>query len=129
MSEQAFNELANRIDAIRHSAALTDWMRSLGDYIRPNFIDTHEVLCLASHGHGKAVHFISTTATLHKHLGYDVTEAEREYGDATSKYVAERMVAAARGRGAQASVYRLPFVGPSASNGHFRLDRGDCSIT
>jgi len=35
------------------------------------------------------------------------------------------MVAAARWRGAKASVYCLPFVGPSASNGHFRLDRGD----
>jgi polyketide synthase 12 len=35
------------------------------------------------------------------------------------------MVAAARRRGATASVYRLPFVAASASTGHFRLDRGD----
>ena len=89
MSEQAFDELANRVDAICHSATLVDWKRPLDDYIGPNVIGTHEVLRLASHDHGKAVHFISTVATLHKHLGYDVTEAERDYGYATSKYMAE----------------------------------------
>nr|AOO87090.1 polyketide synthase [Alternaria alternantherae] len=125
MNEAGFSELAGKVDAICHSAALVDWMRPLEDYLGPNVYATHEVLRLASRGRGKAIHFISSIATLPKYLGHDVTEEEQEYGYATSKYMAERMVAAARWRGAKASVYRLPFVGASASRGSFRLDRGD----
>ncbi|MCJ1441372.1 MAG: hypothetical protein MMC23_001858 [Stictis urceolatum] len=125
LAEADFDQLADRIDAICHSAALVDWMRPLSDYIGPNVVSVHEVLRLASRGRGKAVHVISTLATLPMHLGYDLPENDREYGYSTSKYMAERMVAAARWRGAKASVYRVPFVTASAASGHFRLDRGD----
>lgn len=123
--ETAFDQLADRVDAICHSGALVDWMRPLDDYIGPNVVSAHEILRLASRGRSKTVHVISTVATLPKHLGYEVTKHEREYGYSTSKYMAERMVAAARWRGAKASVYRVPFVTASAATGHFRLDRGD----
>ncbi|PYH34377.1 uncharacterized protein BO87DRAFT_359269 [Aspergillus neoniger CBS 115656] len=125
LTNVAFDDLANRVDAICHSGALVDWLRPLNDYIGPNVISTHEVLRLASRGRGKAVHVISTLATLPMHMGYDVPEHDREYGYSTSKYIAERMVAAARWRGARASVYRVPFVTASAATGHFRVDRGD----
>ncbi|CAD6592399.1 MAG: hypothetical protein ASARMPRED_006249 [Alectoria sarmentosa] len=123
--EAAFDQLADHVDAICHSGALVDWMRPLGDYIGPNVVSMHEVLRLASRGPSKAVHFISTLATLPMHLGYKVTEQDREYGYSTSKYMAECMLAAARWRGANASVYRVPFVTASTATGHFRLDRGD----
>lgn len=125
LDEEIFNQLADQVDAICHCGALVDWMRPLDDYIGPNVIGAHEVLRLASRGRGKAVHLMSTFATLPKYLGYEITADHREYGYLTSKWMAEQMVAAARWRGAKASVYRLPFVGPSASTGHFRLDRGD----
>ncbi|OCL14727.1 nonribosomal peptide synthetase 7 [Glonium stellatum] len=125
LAEAAFDELAGRVDAICHSGALVDWMRPLNDYIGPNVVSAHEVFRLASRGRGKAVHVVSTLATLPMHLGYEVPENDREYGYSTSKYMAERMVAAARWRGAKASVYRVPFVTASAATGHFRLDRGD----
>jgi polyketide synthase 12 len=82
-------------------------------------------LRLASRGRGKVVHFISTAVTLPKHLGYEIPEDHREHGYLISKWMGEQMVAAARWRGALASVYRLPFVGASARTGHFRLDKGD----
>jgi polyketide synthase 12 len=125
LDERSFDQLADQVDAICHCGALVDWMRPLEDYLGPNVIGTHEALRLASRGRGKAVHFISTFATLPKYLGYEVTEDDREYGYLTSKWMAEQMVAAARWRGAKASAYRLPFVGASAGTGHFRLDRGD----
>lgn len=125
LSESSFDDLANRVDCILHSGALVDWMRPLEDYIGPNILGTHEILRLASRGRGKAVHFISTISTLPIHLGYGLTENDGEYGYGTSKYMAEKMVAAARFRGAMASSYRLPFVAASTVNGHFRLDRGD----
>lgn len=124
LDEQLFEELGEMIDAICHSAGLVDWMRPLDDYVGPNMVSTHEVLRLASRGRGKAVHLVSTIATLPIHLGWDVSEDQYEHSYATSKMMAERMVSAARWRGARASVYRMPFVFASSS-GHFRLDRGD----
>jgi thioester reductase-like protein len=125
LREADFNDLANNIDCIFHSGALVDWLRPLEDYIGPNVLGTHEVLRLASRGRAKAVHFISTISTLPIHLGYSLTENDREYGYGTSKYLAERMVVAARFRGAVTTSYRLPFVAASTISGHFRLDRGD----
>ena len=125
LGEEAFNHLADQVDAICHAGALVDWMRPLDEYIGSNVVSTHEVLRLASCGRCKAVHVVSTLATLPKHLGYEVSEHDREYGYSTSKYMAERMVSAARWRGAKASVYRVPFVTASTISGHFRHDRGD----
>lgn len=124
LPQEVYNELADSVDAICHSSALVDWMRPLSDYIGPNVVSAHEVLRLASSGRGKAVHVISTLATLPMHLGYYVPEDDREYGYSTSKYMAESMVAAARWRGAKASVYRIPFV-TASTEGQFRRDRGD----
>ena len=125
LREVVFDDLANRVDAILHSGALINWMLPLEDYVGPNILGTHEILRLASCGRGKAVHFISTISTLPIHVGYGLTEQDREYGYGTSKYLAEKMIVAARFRGAKASSYRLPFVAASATNGHFRLDSGD----
>ena len=125
LCEAVFDDLANRVDAILHSGALVDWMLPLENYVGPNILGTHEILRLASCGRGKAVHFISTISTLPIHVGYGLTEHDSEYGYGTSKYLAEKMIVAARFRGAKASCYRLPFVAASATNGHFRLDRGD----
>lgn len=125
LSEEDFAELAGQVDAICHSASLVDWLRPLDEYIGPNVISTHEVLRLASVGRPKAVHLISSISTVPRYLGLDVPKDGQEYGYSTSKWMAEQMVAAARWRGANASIYRLPFVGASAATGHFRLDRGD----
>ncbi|WP_432251155.1 amino acid adenylation domain-containing protein [Streptomyces sp. HNM1019] len=125
LDEKRFDELADQVDAICHSAALLDWMRPMAEYIGPNMVGTHEALRLASRGRGKAFHFISTFATLPRYLGYPVTEDSPEYGYQTSKWQAEQMVAAARWRGAKASTYRLPYVSASTRTGRFRLDRGD----
>jgi reducing polyketide synthase SwnK len=125
LTEEDFAELADQVDAICHSASLVDWLKPLDDYIGPNVISTHEVLRLASLGRAKAIHLISSISTVPRYLGLDVPKDGQEYGYSTSKWMAEQMVAAARWRGANASIYRLPFVGASAATGHFRLDRGD----
>ncbi|KAH8658516.1 nonribosomal peptide synthetase 7 [Xylariales sp. PMI_506] len=134
LTDQVFNDLAGSIDAICHAGALVDWMRPLEDYVGPNMISTHEILRLASRGRCSGsglrsptpVHLISTISTLSRYMGLDFNELEdQEYGYGTSKYMAERMVAAARWRGARASVYRLPYVTAASNTGRFRLDRGD----
>jgi amino acid adenylation domain-containing protein/thioester reductase-like protein len=125
LENDTFDQLADHVDAICHSSALVDWMRPLEDYVKPNIVSTHEVIRLASQGRVKTVHVISTVATLPKYFGHEISEDEREYGYATSKWTSEQMVIAARWRGLGCSIYRLPFVTASASTGHFRRDRGD----
>jgi polyketide synthase 12 len=125
LPEQTFDKLADHVDLICHAGALVDWMRPLDHYVGPNVASVHEVLRLAAQGRGKAIHYVSTVATLPRHAGYEVASDETEYGYATSKYMAETMIAAARWRGAQASVYRLPFVTASSSTGQYRRNRGD----
>lgn len=125
MSEADFNDLGRQVDAICHSGALVDWMLPLDAYLAPNVVGTHEVLRLAATGRGKVVHFISTAVTLSKYMGYETSKDDREYGYLTTKYMAEQMVMAARWRGAQASIYRLPFVAACSTSGHYRLDKGD----
>lgn len=125
LTKDVFDDLTDRVDTIYHSGALVDWMRPLEDYVGPNTVSTHEVLRLASRGCAKAVHLVSTISTLPIYMGLNLTERDQEYGYATSKYIAERLVTAARWRGARASVYRLPYVTASTITGHFRLDRGD----
>ncbi|OGM45074.1 hypothetical protein ABOM_006616 [Aspergillus bombycis] len=60
---------------------------------------------------------------LQDYIGPNITSAHEVLRLASRGHV--RMVAAARWRGAKASVYRVPFVTASAATGHFRLDRGD----
>jgi len=101
MTDQVFDNLAHQVDAICHSGALVDWLRPLQDYVGPNIVSTHEILRLASRGLAKAVHLVSTISTLPKHMGLDLKDGDLEYGYGTSKYIAERLVAAARWRGAR----------------------------
>ncbi|KAI1485001.1 KR domain-containing protein [Biscogniauxia mediterranea] len=125
LTKELFDDLADRVDTICHSGALVDWMRRLEDYVGPNIVSTHEILRLATRGRAKAVHLVSTISTLPKHMGIDLIEGDQEYGHGTSKYIAERLVAAACWRGARATVYRLRYVTALTGTGHFRLDRGD----
>ncbi|KAI1175753.1 hypothetical protein F4777DRAFT_598129 [Nemania sp. FL0916] len=125
LSTDVYYDLANHIEAICHSGAFVNWVRPLEDFIGPNVVSTHELLRLASCGRRKTMHLVSTVSTLPLHHGFEMTADNMEHGYATSKYTAERLVSAARWRGAEASVYRLPFVAASQETGHFRLDRGD----
>ncbi|KAF2148618.1 nonribosomal peptide synthetase 7 [Myriangium duriaei CBS 260.36] len=108
LTQERFDLLGTEVDAVCHCGALVDWVRPLEDFIGPSVIGTHEVLRLASTGHDKAIHVISTMSTLPRYRGNQLTENDQEYGYATSKFIAEQMVSAA----------------PS-ENGHFRPDRGD----
>jgi len=129
LTEQTFSQLATQIDAICHAAGLVDWMRPFSEYIGPNVVSTHEILRLASSCSAKKsipIHLISTISTLPFHAGnppFKDTDPEHGYG--TSKYLAERLVACARWRGAHATVYRLPYVTASTATGAFRSDKGD----
>ncbi len=125
LREDAFDSLADSVDSICHAGAIVDWMMPLSSYLDTNVGGTHEALKLSARGHGKPLHFVSTYATLPKHLGYHVAEDYFDYGYLTTKFMAENLVSAAQWRGAKAAVYRLPFIGASVETGRFRADKGD----
>lgn len=125
LSREDFDSVADTVDTICHAAALVDWMRPLENYLGPNVVSSHEVLRLASQGRVKTLHFVSTISTLSNYLGLAGRIDDGETGYGTSKFLAERMVAAARWRGLKAFIYRLPLVSASSITGHFRHDRGD----
>ena len=128
LSPSTYAYLSTTVSTIVHSAALVDWLRPLSSYIGPNLVSTHELLRLAAASiPNKAFHLVSTISTLPLHTGLDLVEgSDAEYGYGTSKYLAERLVAAARWRGARGmTVYRLPYVTASTATGCFRRDKGD----
>ena len=125
LGREAFEQLADSVDSICHAGAIVDWLMPMGNYLDTNVGGTHEALQLAALGHGKPVHFVSTYATLPKYLGYHVPEDYLDHGYLTTKYMAEKLVSAAQWRGAQAAIYRLPFIGACSETGRFRSDKGD----
>lgn len=96
LTEKAFDQLINQIDAVCHSIVLIDWMWSLKDYIKFNVQSMQEILRLIFIDRDKAIHLISTIVVLSRYLEYDVSENENEYDYFISKWMSEQMMIIAR---------------------------------
>ncbi len=122
-----WRRLAGECDAILHCAALVNFLYDYAAHRAANVLGTHEVLKLALEGRAKPLHFISTLGTLDKEaarhkdpLGESFDPAQAvapSSGYSRSKWVAERMVLAARAQGAPVTVFRLGEVMPCAAHG------------
>lgn len=121
LSDEAFAALADAVDSVYHAAALLNFVHPYEAFKPANVRGTREVVRLACTGRASALHHISTTAffILNDHGGKPHAipeEASLELGRdcyggyAQSKWVAERLVAAARDRGLPVNVYRLGLV-------------------
>ena len=122
LSDQAFRDLAHRIDIIYHAGALVNFIYPYQELRAANVAGTREVIRLAGLSRGIPVHYVSTTAVL-AGLGVagtrDVTEetplADPELlrmGYVETKYVAEEMLRAASRAGLPVAIYRpLDIVG------------------
>lgn len=134
---EEFNFLANHIDVIYHSGA---WTNHLYPYtiLKPtNVLGTQEVLRLASQTHVKPVHFMSSYVTLLLSSGNQGTNTLESKplteeapnltsGYSQSKWVAEKLVAAARDLGIPTCIYRLATITPDAHTGASRIDDRVC---
>jgi myxalamid-type nonribosomal peptide synthetase MxaA len=114
-----FSELAQKIDAIYHSAALVNFLYPYSALKATNVLGTQEILRLACQEQLKAVHYISTidvflaNNTMRPFLEADLQPLEQERnlgqdpGDYTrSKWIAEKIVTLARARGVPIAIYR-----------------------
>ncbi|MFE9675369.1 amino acid adenylation domain-containing protein [Streptomyces sp. NPDC006259] len=114
LTPRRFSELAEGLDAVHHSGA---WVSFTLPYemLRAGNVDgTAEVLRLAALGGGIPVHHVSTASV--PEPGVE-SAAPVSGGYNRSKWAAEHLAVAARGRGVPVSVYRPDYVGGHSTTG------------
>ena len=127
LTPDAFDRLAGQIDAIYHSGAQVDHVRSY-EVLKPsNVLGTHEVLRLACHRRVKPLHFLSTLSVLYP-PSYRAAGVASEAdvagplsllpnGYMQSKCVAEHLVLQAMARGVPCAIYRLGAIAGDSRTG------------
>jgi len=120
MTEDEFDALARRVDMIFHPGAVVNLIYPYSALEAANVGGTREVLRLACHEGAKPVHHVSTNGIFPPEAGLceedadlDALERAREDGYGQSKWVAEKLVREAAGRGLPVCVYR-----PGNVSGH-----------
>jgi thioester reductase-like protein len=120
MEAGQFNELAGKIDTIYHNGALVNMIYPYSELKAANVLGTQEALRLACEKRLKPLHYISTLSVFNGISGDQIAEENEpsvspdlDDGYSLSKWVAERLVTIARGRGIPASIYR-----PGRITGH-----------
>ena len=132
LDESSFRELAANVDAVYHCGAQVNLLYPYEALRAANVGGTLEVLRFAVEGRAKTVHHVSTLSVLEKsglpppsaapEEPLDGDGANLEGGYRQSKWVAERLVEAARQRGVPAVIYR-----PGWITGHSTTGIGSAS--
>jgi phthiocerol/phenolphthiocerol synthesis type-I polyketide synthase E len=127
LSEAVFRDLAERVGAIYHSGAWVNFTYPYAALEPANVEGTRTALRLASLGRPKAIHFISTLAVFApgslspEGIGCEDSPLASPEGLASgygqSKWVAEKLLAAARERGFEVAVYRPGPIGGDSRRG------------
>ncbi|MBL1176967.1 amino acid adenylation domain-containing protein [Pantanalinema sp. GBBB05] len=138
LSEPQFQELADRIDVIYHSGAYVNLIYPYAALRSANVGGTQEVLRLATQTKTIPVHYISTLDVFQSSQYRDLTciRETDELGScegyldgySQSKWVAEKLVAAARDRGLPVAIYRLGMVTGHSQTGAFQLSNLICTM-
>ncbi len=131
-----FDRLAAEVDAIYHGGAQVNLLYPYDLLKAPNVLGTREVLRLACRSRTKPVHHVSTVSVFASPAHRGVARIHEgdaparpdgiASGYACSKWVAERLVAAARDRGLPARVYRPGRVSGHSLTGASSLDDFTC---
>jgi amino acid adenylation domain-containing protein/thioester reductase-like protein len=127
LSEAAFQQLAGTIDIIYHCAAWVNFTYPYEALKATNVFGTQEILRLASRTHAKPVHFVSSLSVFPQ-AAYPPGAVVQEddplehseglgSGYAQSKWVGEKLLKIASGRGIPISVYRPEFIGGHSQTG------------
>lgn len=124
LAAEAWEGLAERTDSIVHAGALVNLVLGYSGLRAPNVLGTAEVLRLAVTGRPKRLHHVSTLGVIPEGAG-PLLEEHRPLqaprgGYGRSKWAAEQILAAARGRGIPSTVFRLGEV-----MAHSRTGRGN----
>ncbi|HSM56063.1 MAG TPA: amino acid adenylation domain-containing protein [Candidatus Sulfomarinibacteraceae bacterium] len=127
LDEAQFRRLAREMDAVYHNGALVNFVYPYHAHRAANVSGTEEVLRLAAQERLAPVHFVSTLSVFHNgehddgvvySERHDLEAAGAPFGGyAQSKWVAEKLVQAAMGRGIPAAIYRPGLVSGDSETG------------
>jgi amino acid adenylation domain-containing protein/thioester reductase-like protein len=138
MDQPQFVKLANQIDVIYHSGAYVNLVYPYSALRAANVGGTLEVLRLATTSETIPLHYISTIDVFHSEQ-YDgcnsilesdqLPSADGYYeGYAQTKWVAEKLVMAARDRGLPVAIYRLGMITGHSKTGGSQLGNLICRM-
>jgi thioester reductase-like protein len=137
LAEAEFQSLSRQIDTIYHSGALLDFTYPYTTLKAINVTGTQEVLRLAGQFKPKPLHYVSSIAVFESKTDPQkiVTEldipsnSERVYlGYSQSKWVAEKLVLAARDRGLPVCIYRPSLISGDSRTGIWNTDDFVCRL-
>jgi thioester reductase-like protein len=121
LSSERFEQLANDVDVVYHNGARVNLADPYAALKKANVLATREILRLATKGHLKPVHYVSTTGILNSaaaEIGEDMAVPHHSgllSGYQQSKWVADQTVCRAAAYGVPVTIYR-----PSRIVGHSR---------
>lgn len=138
LHEQQFQQLAGIVDVIYHAGANVNLIYPYSAMKAANVIGTQEVLRLAASIKIKPVHFISTLdvfqASMYSKMNviWEQDELPQHQGlndgYSQSKWVAEKLMMAARSRGLPVSIYRPGMVSGHSKTGASKTDDLTCRL-
>jgi thioester reductase-like protein len=137
MTESEFETLAGSVDVIYHSAASMSFFLPYVANKPINVLGTQEVLRLACRVKLKLVHHVSSLSVFESPAYENQVIYENDtlghgsdmyLGYAQSKWVGEKLVAAARDRGVPICVYRLPFLAGHSQTGAWNTNDFTCAL-
>lgn len=131
VGEETFDRLCGMIDIVFHNGATVNFVYSYGSLKDSNVRGTEEVIRLACRTKQKPLHFISTIGVFPQATGPGARVLETDPsgdwraligGYPQSKWVAERLVTIAAGRGLPVRIYRPGFVTGDSTTGIWSTD-------
>lgn len=125
-SQEQFNQLAEKLDAIYHSGASVNFFYPYSTLKPTNVKGTEEIIRLASKMKTKPVHFVSTVAVFFSKGNYSDRKIKEtdlldlnalKGGYKQSKAVAESLINAAQKRGMPGCIYRVSRISGHSETG------------
>jgi thioester reductase-like protein len=135
ISESQFDQLAHDIDAIYHCAASLNFVFPYSALKAMNVTATEDVIRLACQVRRKTVHYMSSVSVFESEQYAGVTVDETNtlehhegmfLGYAQTKWVAEKLMLAARDRQLPVCIYRLPFISGDSNTGAWNTEDFTC---
>ncbi len=125
LSQAEFARLAELVSSVIHNGALVNLVIDYASHCPANVAGTAEIVRFAALGQPKSLHYVSTLSVLRPPGPGQRPAEEREPPDwptpedgySQSKWVAEKILALARGRGIPSAIYRLGEVMPRSGGG------------
>jgi thioester reductase-like protein len=129
LSQEVWEFLTNQMDTVFHNGATVNYLFNYDRMRDANVMGTNEVLRLAFEGRPKEFNYISTTFVFGwavKSVLWETDFNENmellDFGYSQTKWVAEQVVADARGKGLSTRIFRPALVSPSVTGGGNNFD-------